>query len=274
MPATPVGDQLSWVVGRLLLGLTDEAEIAEHFAPAFVERFPIEMIMSIGQRAVSFLGDIDVVQVDTDGDLRATVTLAGSTGLRAVATASVEPLPPYRLEGLGFAPAPAPPSALRTTRHVIVLNGVSSSGKSTLARALQASLDEPWLHVEVDAFLAMLPMKGFAEIVAVARGANAAVAALAREGNRVIYDCVLSGELVDDLRAELVDAPTLWVGVHCAAAVLAERERVRGDRMVGQARAQLAAAHKGISYDLEVDTTEASAEACAFEVTNALLGRR
>jgi len=39
---------------------------------------------------------------------------------------------------------------------VIFLNGASSSGKGTLARALQASLDRMFLHVEMDfVFVAM-----------------------------------------------------------------------------------------------------------------------
>ena len=45
--------------------------------------------------------------------------------------------------------------------RVILLNGASSSGKSTLAAALQAALDEPFLHVSSDRFVAagMLPSR-------------------------------------------------------------------------------------------------------------------
>jgi len=272
MPGTPVGEQLRWVLDRLLKGLAGDEEVAAHFAPAFVEVFPIDTIRSIGQRAVALLGDIEVVDVEADGDLRTTVTVRGSSELRALVKASVEPVPPHRLAGLGFTPAPLAP-AVQSRYEVIVLNGVSSSGKSTIARALQSMLELPWLHVEVDAFLRMLPVKGLAEVAAVVRGANAAVAALAREGNRVIYDCVLGRELVDDLRAELAGTSTLWGGVQCAADVLAERERDRGDRMIGQARAQLAAAHQGVDYDLEVDTTETSAETCAHQVSAVALAR-
>ena len=37
---------------------------------------------------------------------------------------------------------------------IILLNGASSSGKSTLAQALQASLDEPSWHYSIDHLLA------------------------------------------------------------------------------------------------------------------------
>jgi chloramphenicol 3-O-phosphotransferase len=45
---------------------------------------------------------------------------------------------------------------------VILLNGASSSGKSTLAKALQRALDEPFLHVSSDQFVVagMLPDRG------------------------------------------------------------------------------------------------------------------
>lgn len=44
---------------------------------------------------------------------------------------------------------------------LIFLNGASSSGKSTLARALQRCLDEPFWHVSSDQFVAaeLLPQR-------------------------------------------------------------------------------------------------------------------
>ena len=43
---------------------------------------------------------------------------------------------------------------------IILLNGASSSGKSTLARALQGALDEPFWHFSIDHLIAanVLPM--------------------------------------------------------------------------------------------------------------------
>src|SRR4029078_7348432 len=41
--------------------------------------------------------------------------------------------------------------------RVIVLNGTSSSGKSTLSRALQARLDGPWLGIGIDTVVFALP---------------------------------------------------------------------------------------------------------------------
>ena len=44
--------------------------------------------------------------------------------------------------------------------QVIVLNGTSSSGKTTLARALQAVLPDPWLTFGIDTLLGALPATG------------------------------------------------------------------------------------------------------------------
>lgn len=42
---------------------------------------------------------------------------------------------------------------------IVLLNGTSSAGKSTLAKALQDVAREPFLHVEMDSFLSMMPQR-------------------------------------------------------------------------------------------------------------------
>jgi chloramphenicol 3-O phosphotransferase len=41
--------------------------------------------------------------------------------------------------------------------RIIILNGVGSVGKSSIAKALQTITTEPLLHVAIDAFIEMLP---------------------------------------------------------------------------------------------------------------------
>jgi chloramphenicol 3-O phosphotransferase len=48
--------------------------------------------------------------------------------------------------------------------------------------------------------------------------------------------------------------------------VLIERERGRKDRTLGQAEAQYSLVHGHGVYDLEVDTSVYSAEACAYAI--------
>ena len=40
---------------------------------------------------------------------------------------------------------------------IVLLNGVGSSGKSSIAKALQTMTAEPFLHVQMDVFVEMLP---------------------------------------------------------------------------------------------------------------------
>lgn len=43
--------------------------------------------------------------------------------------------------------------------QIIYLNGPSSSGKTTLAKALQKELREPFLHIGIDRVIGMMPSK-------------------------------------------------------------------------------------------------------------------
>lgn len=167
--------------------------------------------------------------------------------------------------------------------QIIVLNGGSSSGKTGIARCLQAILPEPWLHFGVDELIAALPPAltsssgqgvafGSAGEVSVGAGFRAAeaawlagIAAMARAGARVIVDDVfLSGAASQArYRAALAGLEVLWAGVRCDAPVAVAREMARGDRVGGMAESQATVAHDGVAYDVEVDTTRTEALDCA-----------
>jgi chloramphenicol 3-O phosphotransferase len=166
--------------------------------------------------------------------------------------------------------------------QVIVLNGGSSSGKSVLARCLQALLPRPWLTFGIDALIEAMPAATqtspqgieFAPDGAVIigpefRALEAAwmrgVAAMARAGAPVIIDDVFLGGAASQQRwrEALADLDVLWVGVHCDAAVATARELARGDRAAGMAAMQADQAHRGVTYDLAVDTTHTEPLDCA-----------
>ncbi|MCX4746106.1 chloramphenicol phosphotransferase CPT [Kitasatospora sp. NBC_01287] len=165
---------------------------------------------------------------------------------------------------------------------MIILNGGSSSGKSGLARCLQAVLPEPWLSFGVDTFVDGLPAAlraseagiefaadGGVAVGAVFRELEAAwiagLVAMVRAGARVIVDEVFLGGAASQARWERAaeGLEVLWVGVRCEAAVAAGREMARGDRVGGMAAAQAELVHRGVRYDLEVDTAHAESVACA-----------
>lgn len=89
--------------------------------------------------------------------------------------------------------------------QVIVLNGGSSSGKSSIARALQENLPGTWLTFGVDTFVDALPARGdspragitfepdgtitlSAEHRALERNWYTGLSAMARAGSRLILD--------------------------------------------------------------------------------------
>jgi chloramphenicol 3-O phosphotransferase len=166
--------------------------------------------------------------------------------------------------------------------QVIVLNGGSSSGKTGIARCLQAILPQPWISLSVDDLVEALPPSltdsgsgitfgphgevlvgaGFREIEA---AWMAGVAAMARAGARIVFDDVfLSGAASQErVRVSLEGLAVLWVGVHCAPEIAAGREIARGNRAAGMAASQAETVHQGVVYDIEIDTSHTESLDCA-----------
>lgn len=171
--------------------------------------------------------------------------------------------------------------------RIVLLNGVGSSGKSSIARALQAITAEPFLRVEMDAFLDMLPEASFghpdgmtfetvqqeghpAVVIRTGpvcdralSGMRHAVAAMAAQGNNLIVDEVLIGVEKAEYKALLAPFQVYLIGIFAPLDVLEQRERARGDREIGLARWQFDRVHAGMAYDLELDTARATPADCA-----------
>ena len=163
-----------------------------------------------------------------------------------------------------------------------MLNGGSSSGKSGIARCLQAILPDPWLAVGDDMLIEAMPASMQASEAGIEFAADGTVsvgpeyralqtawmegvAAMAWAGARVIVDEIFLGGAVSQQRWQkvLTGLDVLWVAVRCDGAVAAGRELARGDRIQGMAVSQAEAVHRGVVYDLEVDTTHTEALVCA-----------
>ncbi|MBN8889440.1 MAG: chloramphenicol phosphotransferase [Rhodospirillales bacterium 70-18] len=171
--------------------------------------------------------------------------------------------------------------------RIILLNGVGSAGKSSIAKALQVIAQAPLLHVQMDAFLEMLPAayldhpdglsfttqdaQGYPEVVIhsgpvlqrLMRGMRHAIAAMAAQGNDMIVDEVLFGSQMAEYERLLAGFQLFRVGVFAPLELLEARERSRGDRLIGLARWQYPRVHAGQTYDLEVDTSTATPAECA-----------
>lgn len=186
--------------------------------------------------------------------------------------------------------------------RVVILNGGSSSGKTTLSKTFREARNELgdfWLGFSFDGFFALLPdewygfgerqgrfshlgMRTFVtdeglvtEFGVIGRRLmetyHEAVAAAARSGLQVIVDEVLfDRESWDGWRTSLAGIETLWVGVKCDPDVAAAREVARGDRTAGKARDSALSAHRYPDYGLILDTAILSPGDCVSALVNAL----
>jgi chloramphenicol 3-O phosphotransferase len=153
------------------------------------------------------------------------------------------------------------------TGKIILLNGASSSGKSTLARALQDKLEEPFWHYSIDHLIAakILPSARvkqgdfvWSEMrPAFFEGFHHALPAFAEAGNNLIVEHIVeTSEWMMRLLHLLRHLDVFFVGVHCPLPELERRERERGDRKIGEAKADYEITHTFCTYDFEVDSTE------------------
>ena len=176
--------------------------------------------------------------------------------------------------------------------QIILLNGTTSAGKTSIAHALQARLPGLWLHVGVDHFIQMTPLKfhgapeGF-QFAPQPDGAlplnigptgqrvlaafRTSVASIARSGANVIVDeVILSPKTLGAWLDALQNLDVFFVGVHCSLEEAQRREQARGDRGIGQVRAQFDIVHAGADYDFTIDTTADSPESGAGAIAAAL----
>ena len=181
---------------------------------------------------------------------------------------------------------------------VIILNGPSSTGKSSIQKEIQDSFDQPYLAMGIDSLLArMVPARYFSrevpdgnEVLAAetakdlsgaplftvlfgpkgrqfVSGMHHAIASFAACGNNVVVDYILyEEEWLQELVDVLHGVTVYFVGVRAPLARLEIRERQRSHFPAGAARAHYDVVHKHGVYDLELDTSLRSAQECAEEV--------
>lgn len=188
--------------------------------------------------------------------------------------------------------------------NVILLNGCSSAGKTTIALTLQNLLPEPYQHVALDHFrdgmpgrvrglnspegdpgaagLNVVPGKvddqwvthirfgDYGERVLAAM--RRTVATLTELGCNVIVDDLLFKPAYLEDYLQVLDADRTWlVGVKCSLDVVKAREAQRPGRFPGTAISHFEQVHAhGASYDLEVDTSNAKASDAAQAIVERL----
>jgi chloramphenicol 3-O phosphotransferase len=193
---------------------------------------------------------------------------------------------------------------------VILVNGPSSAGKTTLCRALQARVLHPYLCVGFDDFVFLsapryyrgadsavqartddFTAQGVEMVTTSPPGAPTSVTArfgpvfrrivdamapvvrtLVDGGNSTIFDHVLHDrEMYERCRRAFDGLHVFTIGVICPIDVLEARERSRGDRVVGRARGLVDVVHGFCDYDVVVDTGAADVDACVDRILDALI---
>lgn len=125
------------------------------------------------------------------------------------------------------------------TAPLVFLNGTSSAGKTSIAKAFQRRHAQPCLYASVDAFVFMLSDEVRANNVARRRVLPPVISAFHRSlpqlaacGLPVIIDHLIeSREWAEECAIALTGFRAFFVGVHCPLEILEERERRRGDRL-------------------------------------------
>ncbi len=184
--------------------------------------------------------------------------------------------------------------------QIIILNGSPSAGKTSIAKAIQATFEQPFLLMGGDiALLEVFPgrYKGSGEQadqgfyfegltgaeppeMMFKQGSygrkffsdwRSCQALLARMGHNLIVDEAFHAdsdpEEVRDIATRLRGLPVLLVGVQCPFEVVLERIRSRSDRSYeAWPRWSFRHVHSHGSYDLELDTSTFSPEECARRI--------
>jgi len=177
---------------------------------------------------------------------------------------------------------------------IIFLNGCGSSGKTSIARAIQDLSHDAWLTFGIDTFIHMTPIPsddkedaGYFHFIPGEneRGPTMHAASgpkgeqlfgimpdfanlLANKGNNIIIDEVLLDDTQLKSYIQALENHTVYfIGVFCNLEVMQIRERSRGDRAIGLSNDQIDRVHTGLrEYDLKVDTTQTSTVEVAKQI--------
>ena len=170
-----------------------------------------------------------------------------------------------------------------TKGRIIFLNGVTSSGKTSIVEALQDREDVFFYVVANDLFQEMVGERWlrrdyWKELAQVVLLMYKTAKLLSDEGHHVLIDGILverpqfDGHLRRMLDI-LKDNPLDIVEVACPLEICRARNIARGDRYETQSGEQAALMARDIPYTLRVETHLRTPEECAEQIIRALFGK-
>jgi chloramphenicol 3-O phosphotransferase len=160
--------------------------------------------------------------------------------------------------------------------NIIILNGVSSSGKSTFAKVLQAKHPQQYLYMPIDLLTYISPPKDSpsynerftADPMPILSAFYSCVKSFSDYGINVIFDVVFNKSFLERFLGLFPDGdyPVMMVHVTCPIEELRRREKERGDREIGDGESHLPLLEPRENYDLVIDTYAETAEANALKI--------
>ena len=167
--------------------------------------------------------------------------------------------------------------------RIVFLNGVTSSGKTSITEALQARREVFFYVVANDLFQEMIGENYLRENYWLYLGEVILMmyhtAKLFSDmGKNVIIDGILVeregvSPHYEQMREILRGNPLDVVEVYCPLEICRQRNIDRGDRYETQSEEQAALMAKDIRYSLRVDTSRLSPEECADAILRGLFGK-
>lgn len=185
--------------------------------------------------------------------------------------------------------------------RILVLNGTSSAGKTTLADALQKALPDGYEQAGLDRTLRTVPSDLFVVVdhsdhapvdgwlIPIRDGVQIALPSLGPQALEVLEDMYASIGARADAGANLIVDDVLWhpralamaiahfadrdawlIDVFCPLQIAVEREKRRGDRAVGGAALFAEEVHRHGVYDIRVDTSVLTPDEAAQQVVRGL----
>ena len=165
---------------------------------------------------------------------------------------------------------------------ILFLNGVTSSGKTTIVEALQARRDVFFYVVANDLFQEMVGeqyleedyWKYLSEVILMMYHKAKLYSDM---GKNVLIDGILVER--EEIRPHyqqlmeiMKDSPLDIVEVYCPLDICRQRNIERGDRFETQSEEQAELMSKDIAYSLRVDTGVSTAEECAEQIVRKYFG--
>lgn len=180
---------------------------------------------------------------------------------------------------------------------VIIINGPSAAGKSTLQRSIQRLASVPYLSVGIDNFFndllpdehGKLGVKTETDFGTqlrhitiddntvylhvgpqgqrVIQGMHRSIVAYSQAGNNVVVDYIMyDPSWMQELLQELQGCPVYMVGVTLPLEVVQQREQARSTSPIGHAKSHYDTVHVGNVYDLWIDSSLQSSDESALQI--------